>query len=140
GSVKMRFPKLTQAQVDALPKVLDMLDIVPSVPTGETAHPVWINLLRGEPQTFATAQTGSWAIVHENGPTARWVKLPMQVDPSAGYPLPPRTFAPMVGHPAHTDLFKRDLVPSINGDPPYLHTHSSGTRTCSSTHGYGWGA
>src|SRR5690606_34610855 len=37
GSTKMRFPKLTQAQIDALPKVLDLLDIVPSEPTGAPA-------------------------------------------------------------------------------------------------------
>lgn len=138
GKTRMQFPKLTAAQIAALPKVLDTLDIVPSVPTNETAHPVWCDLLRGEPQTFAPVQTGSYGLVKKGGPTARWGRMPLEIDPSVAHPLAVRQCAPMVGHPPAATLFKRDIVPSIDGDPPYLHTSASGLRTCSSAHGYGW--
>lgn len=138
GSIKMRFPKLTAAQIAALPRVLDMLDIVPSVPTNETVHPVWIDLLRGEPQTFAPVQTGSYGLVNKGGPTARWGRLPLAINPAVAHPLAPRACAPMAGHPDISTMFKRDIVPAIDGDPPYLHVNAKGLKTCSGPHGYGW--
>jgi hypothetical protein len=135
GATKIRFPKFTAAQMAALPKVLGILDIVPSTATGETAHPCWINLLRSAPQTFAPGQTGSWGIAHEEGPTARLWKLPLQIDPPT-FTLKPRTAVPFSHKAAATELFRRNLSPCINGDPPYLRTLQNGFRTTMNQQAY----
>jgi hypothetical protein len=135
GSTKARFPKMTMAQLDALPKIVGLLDIVPSTTTGETAHPLTINLLRGATQTFVPQQTGSYSLVNQGGPFARWCKLPMEIDPPT-FTLEPRVAVPFSHAAPASALYRRDLSPTTDGDVPYVHTLSNGFRTALNTQGY----
>jgi hypothetical protein len=136
GTVRQTFQNVN---LSAIPNGWHLFDIV--VPDDATVHPFWMHVGPPTVQTWAPVQTGSFGVEHEDGPVARWGKVPVQLDQivaQRGYPLPPRQWLPMAGHPAATALYKRDLVPSINGDPPYLHTLSGGIKTCLNAQGYAW--
>lgn len=118
-----------------------VFDVSPSSPaSGETPIPYWMHVGDAQPQTWAPAQHGSFDLVH-GAKMARWGKVPATLDAgvqATGYPLAPRQWVPMTGHPDLKLMFRRDLVPGINGDPPYLHTLPGGQRTCLCTHAYAW--
>jgi hypothetical protein len=136
GTVRQTF---LNVNLSALPNGWHLFDIV--CPDDATVHPLWMHVGTPGPQTWVPFQTGSFGVEHEDGPVARWGKAPTQLDPvvkQQGYPLPARQWAPMAGHPASTSLYRRDLVPAINGDPFYLHTLDDGLKTCMNSQGYAW--
>jgi hypothetical protein len=105
-------------------------------PDDATAVPFWMHVGAVQPQTWAPFQTGSFGATHEDGPVIRWGKAPAQIT-ATGYPLPPRQWAPM-GYATAASMYRRDLVPGINGDPPYLRTLDNGAKSCMNTHAYAW--
>jgi hypothetical protein len=136
GTVRQTF---LNVNLSALPNGWHLFDI--ACPDDATVHPLWMHVGLPTVQTWAPLLTGSFAIDHEGGPIARWGKAPVQLDPvvkQQGYPLQSREWLPMAGHPASTSLYRRDLVPGINGDPPYLRTLDDGIKTCLNTHAYAW--
>lgn len=100
----------------------------------EVAHPFWM-CMRRQPfaQTWAPAMAGSY---HLDG-TARWAKMPATIS-GQGQPLAPRQALPFSNTPSASTLFRRNLVPTINGDPPYLRAMANGVKTCMNVHGYAW--
>jgi hypothetical protein len=117
----------------SVPDGWHLFDIVPDGGP-EIAHPFWMCMRRAPfTQTWAPAQSGSY---NHDG-IARWAKVPAQIT-SAGAPLAPRTPVPFANNPAASTLFRRNLVPCINGDPPYLRPLENGQKTCLNIHGYAW--
>jgi hypothetical protein len=107
----------------------------------DTAHPLWINVAKsGVPvaSEFAPVQTGSFGMVHEDGPIARWGKAPLTLDPPVMQIQPRATFTHFSHKALPTELFRRNLSPYINGDPPYLFTLPDGRKTCMNQHAYAY--
>jgi hypothetical protein len=112
---------------------------------GDTAHPLWMYVAKAgavggkyPAGDFAPMQTGSFGIVHEDGPTARWGKAPLAIDPPAMQIRPRANFIPFDYPAQSTQLFRRNLSPYINGDPPYAQTLADGRRTCLNVHAYAY--
>ena len=110
-------------------------DIRPTVPTLETAHPIHAYVGAVVPQTLAPVTTGSFGIVNDTNYVAMWGMVPATIDP------PVFTRADRVAVPFDTplppqSLFRRELLPCINGDPTYLYRTRDGLPTCNGDHGY----
>jgi hypothetical protein len=135
GTVRKTFENVNMS---AIPNGWHLFDIgLPTPSDGAVAVPYWMHVGAPTEQTWAPTQTGSYGIGREEGSVAKWGKAPVQLS-GAGYPLKPRQFVPMTGHPARSTLYKRDIAPSINGDPPYLRTIEGGVKTCLNSHAYAW--
>jgi hypothetical protein len=111
----------------------------------DTAHPLWVYVAKSgavngkyPPGDFAPVQTGSFGLVHEDGPTARWGKAPLTLDPPAMQIQPRPTFTHFSHKALPAELFRRNLSPYINGDPPYLRPTDDGRRTCLNSHAYAY--
>lgn len=118
-----------------------LFDIVPS-DGDETPVPYWMYVQKGSspaPATgWAPTQTGSFGHQREDRWVAKWGRVPDRAT-ATGWPLTPRIPTDFSYAANRSNLFRRDLVPCINGDPPYLHHTESGIVTCLGNHGYAWG-
>jgi hypothetical protein len=129
------------ADLSAVADGWHLFDIVPSE-GAETPVPYWMYVKKGASpapsEGWAPTQTGSFGHQREDGWVAKWGCVPDRLN-ATGWPLAPR--APVdFNHAAdRKDLFRRDIAPCINGDPPYLHRVEPGLMTCLGTHGYAWG-
>jgi hypothetical protein len=135
GSIRAAF----QVDLSAISDGWHIFDIVPSE-GGETPVPFWMYVLKGGSpgsQAWAPTQTGSFGHQREEKWVAKWGRVPAQIT-AAGWPIALRTTTHF-SHPAKpAELFRRDLAPGINGDPPYLHRTDAGMLTCLGVHGYAW--
>lgn len=116
-----------------------LFDIVASS-GAETTTPYWMLVHKGGPlpaQDWAPAQTGSYGHAHEERWVAKWARLPAQIT-STGQPIALRNAVPFSHAAKPAELFRRDLSPCIDGDPPYLHWIEPGTLSCMNVHGYAW--
>jgi hypothetical protein len=107
----------------------------------DTAHPLWVYVAKTGtivPGDFAPVQTGSFGMIREDGPTARWGKAPLTLDPPVMKIQPRATFTHFSHKALPTELFRRNLSPYINGDPPYLRTTDDGRKTCLNSHAYAY--
>lgn len=124
--------------LSAFPAGWHLLDLLPDA-GNEVCHPAWVYLEKtpGEYPVgdFAPVITGSYGIGHEDGPTARWGKMPLSIDPPT-FTMEQRTAVPFSDVPAPKDLYRRQLSPCINGDPVYLRTLDNGVKTCMNSQGY----
>lgn len=121
--------------LSGLPDGWHLFDIRRTEPDGSTAHPYWMHVGAVQPQTWAPVQTGSFGITHEDGPTARWGKVPVTIDPPK-FTLQPRDAVPFSHAAPASQIFRRNISPTTNGDLPYLYRNRDGLLTTMSSHGY----
>ncbi len=135
---RQKFPPVN---LNAIPNGWHLFDIrrTDAQDDGSTFVPYWMYVGASTAQTWAPTQGGSWGIIHEEGPTIRWGKMPVVLDPPT-FTLPSRTATPFATAADRGDLFRRNLSPTINGDPPYLraiaHPDGGKVMTCLNHHGY----
>jgi hypothetical protein len=120
--------------LNAIPSGWHLFDIVP--PDDATAHPYWMYVGANVPQTWAPVQTGSFGITHEDGPVARWGKVPVPIRPGK-FTMSARDAVPFSHAATPSTLYRRNISPCINGDPFYLRAiPNDGRLTCLNSHAY----
>lgn len=126
------FPSI---DLSGLPDGWHLFDIRRTEPDGSTAIPYWMYVGQVVPHNWAPVQTGSYGITHEDGPTARWGKVPATIDPPK-FTLPPRDAVPFSHAAPATQMYRRNISPTTNGDLAYLYTTHDGLLTTMSIQGY----
>jgi hypothetical protein len=134
----------TNVDLAAIPDGWHIFDIENGQPN-DTAHPLWMYVAKAgavggayPPGDFAPVQTGSFGLVHEDGPIARWGKAPLTLDPPSMQIRPRANFVHFDYPAPNAKLFRRNISPYINGDPPYLRPLEDGRRSCLNTHAYAY--
>jgi len=116
-----------------------LFDIVPSTGS-ETPVPMWMYVLKSgtpAPQTWAPTQSGSFGHLREDKWVAKWGRVPAEIT-ATGWPISLRETIPFDYSVKPAALWRNDLAPCINGDPPYLHRTETGILTCLGNHAYAW--
>jgi hypothetical protein len=132
GTVRATFHNV---DLRAIPSGWHLFDIV--CPDDATVHPYWMHVGPATVQSWVPVQTGSFGITHEDGPVARWGKVPATLAPPR-FTLRPREAVAFSHAAPPASLFRRNLVPTTNGDLPYPYTNEAGLRTTFSAHGYAY--
>lgn len=136
GSTRATF----ETDLSAVSDGWHIFDIVPSE-GDETPVPYWMYVRKSATLApangWAPTQSGSFGHQREDRWVAKWGRVPDTLR-ATGWPLQARMPVDFSHAAKPSELFRRDISPCINGDPPYLHQTSEGIKTCLGVHGYAW--